>query len=502
MRDARLGGGVGRRSERHARGGSSDRTLRIILTPHVASIALRIHLSNRFGSQPVTFDRVSVARRQAGAALTPGTSVPVTFGGAASVTVPVGGEVQSDPAALTFAAFQDLAVSLYLKDQPGPATGHLLARERSYSTARSAGDHTSDEAAGAFGSSTTTAAYVDAVDAAVPAGVGTVVAFGDSITDGYESNGGGSGEEVGGIDLNHRFPDYLARRLLAQPGGPRLSVVDAGISGNRLLVDGHAGSAGPSGLSRLGSDVLGVAGVTDAIVLEGINDIALMSSAGQVEAGLAQVVDRLHQVGVRVLIGTLSPAGTGLLSLGSLLPSIFIPDSANGVRVMVNAWIRSGASHADGVIDFDAALRGPVQSSELNPGLDSGDHVHPSYLGYQKMADMVDLASLRGAQCAAGAPRAAARLRLRARAESGGRLRVTGSLVTPRAGDCAGAAVVVRAVRSGHTILRRRVAVRATCTFATTKTKTGRGRIQVRVSFAGTPTLLAAKARSVYVRVP
>ncbi|MEA2298473.1 MAG: hypothetical protein QOF77_1409 [Solirubrobacteraceae bacterium] len=481
--------------------GYNDQTLRVILTPHVGADQLRVHISNRFGPQPIAINHATVALRQSGAALIPGTSRQVTFGGQPGVIVPVGGEAISDPASLTFAPFHDLAVSLYVRGPTGPATGHYIARERSYASAGSSGDQTAVEGADPFGSSTTTAPYLDAVDAVVPAGVGTAVLFGDSITDGYENAGPGNGEEQGGIDLGHRYPDYLAERLIAQPGGPRLSVVNAGIAGNRLLADGQQNLAGASGLSRLEPDVLGVAGVTDAIVLEGINDIALLASANQMETALGQVVAKLHARGVHVLLGTISPAGTGLLNLGNLLPAIYIDSSANAVRVAVNGWIRSGASGADGIVDFDAALHSASLPNELNPGLDSGDHVHPSYLGYKKMAETVNLDSLRGSQCTPSTPRPTTTLRVRAQARSGHHLLISGSLVPAGSGTCAGAQVTVRALHAGHTLFKRRLRVTAACRFSSRRAIRAPGRIEVRVSFAGNANLLASKARPVYARL-
>ncbi len=479
----------------------SNQTLRVILTPHIGGDTLRIHLSNAYGKAAVTFAHVGLAIRLGSAAVIDNSQRQVTFGGQQSVTVPVGGEAISDPVTLTFAPFQDLAVSLFLASPTGSATGHLIARERSFATPAGSGDHTSDLTGNAFTLGSTSASFVDAVDTLAPANVSAAVMFGDSITDGYES-GGGSGEEQGGIDLNHRYPDYLQQRILATAGAPLISVVNAGISGNRVLVDGQLGSSGASGLDRLNSDVIGVAGVSDAIVLEGINDIALLASAQQMETALTQIVNRLHAYGIRVMVGTITPAGTGLLNLGSLLPSIFIDSSANAVRVAVNGWIRSGASGADGVVDFDAALRSDTNVNELNPGFDSGDHVHPSYSGYDKMAETVSLSQFQGAgPCIPPGPPQATKLKLRAGGRPGHSLRVTGSLTTALPANCSGAYVTVRALRGGRSLLKRNLPLTATCTFAKTIALHAKGRIAVRVGFAGRPSLRASNAGPVYARV-
>jgi hypothetical protein len=257
-----------------------------------------------------------------------------------------------------------------------------------------------------------------------------------------------------------------------------------------------AAGGGQAGVTRLDSDVLSVAGVTDVIVLEGINDIALGASAGQVSQALAQIVAAVHARGLHVLLGTIVPAGTGLLNLA--LPGVYLDSPDNAVRVAVNGWIRSGASGADGVVDFDAAVRGQAQPNVLDPAADSGDHLHPSDAGYSRMANAVDLASLRGAQCA---PAVSTRLVVRARTPQAGRLRVTGSLVSAAGADgCGGGHVTVRALHAGHTVLKRNLALTAACHFAATKPLAAHGRIEVRVGFAGSPALLATHAKTLFVR--
>ncbi|MCA9311213.1 MAG: hypothetical protein KDA21_08405, partial [Phycisphaerales bacterium] len=216
--------------------------------------------------------------------------------------------------------------------------------------------------------------------------------FGDSITDGYVS-GGGLSSDPAVIGQNLRYPDLLARRVSA---GERFSVLNLGIGGNRLLrgpVPGFPGQ-GPSLLSRLEADVLGQAGVEDVIVLIGTNDLGLpfpRVQAEEVIAGLEGVVDRLHEAGLNVLLGTQTPAsGPSFLSFGHGSPE------AIDARNAINTWVRT-RSGADAVVDFHAALRDPANPDAMRPALDSGDHLHPSPAGYQAMADAVDLDALRGA---------------------------------------------------------------------------------------------------------
>ena len=367
----------------------NDQTLRMILTPHLAGSTLRVHLSNRFGSEPVTFDRVTIAGRRSGASLITGSSRPLAFAGQAGVTVPPGAERVSDPLPFTVVPFADLAVSLYFSGATGNATEHLTARQTSYWTGASAGDHTADADGAAFTYTTTSWFFVDAIDVMAPAGVGAVVAFGDSITDGFQGQDGDpNAENPEGLDANARYPDALQRRLLA--AGRTLSVLNAGISGNRILISKFP-YFGPSGLSRLEADVISQAGVTDAIVLEGINDLAQerpFASAADVISGLQQIVGRLHAAGLNVVLGTLTPAGgaTGVYGF----------PQTNDARETINEWIRTSRV-ADAVVDFDAAVRDPQDPRRINPAYDGSDHLHFNPAGYQAMANAVDLTTLKGA---------------------------------------------------------------------------------------------------------
>jgi len=363
--------------------GLVDQTIRLVVTPHLGGRVLRIHVSNRLSAKPVTIARAFVGLDQTGPRVVAGTNHAVSFGGQASLTMAAGGEAVSDPVSLGFKPFEKLAVSLYVAGTTGPSTEHLDGQQTSYATPPSTGDQTAEESGRGFVKTTTERYYLDGVDVQALGSVGAVVALGDSITDG----------EGGPPDLDDRYPDALARRLLAGSTSANLTVLDAGISGNRVLADGQAGGAGQSALSRLDRDVIGAAGASDVIVLEGINDIGAGVTAAKVVAGLEQLVTRIHGAGMQVLLGTLSPiAGIKLPGYGT--------HAAERARLAVNRFVRR-PNAADGYVDFDRALRDPTDRSRLNPAFDSGDHIHPNTAGRQAMADAVRLTSLRAPRCTA-----------------------------------------------------------------------------------------------------
>lgn len=296
------------------------------------------------------------------------------------VEIPPGAEALSDPVQLHIAPLQDLAVSIYLPQATGPATQHALGRQVNYVAS---GDHSLDANAGAFTTQTRSWYFLDDVDVqATNRDRGTVVAFGDSITDGFNST----------VNANPRWPNDLARRLAALHG-TTMSVVDEGISGNRVLNDSIC--CGVNALARFDRDVLTQSGVKDVILLEGINDIGFSQlnspltapatnvSAAEIIAGYQQLITQAHAAGVEIFGGTLTPfQGAG-----------YYTAAGEAKREAVNNWIRT--SHAfDGVIDFDRAVRDPANPLVFLPAYDSGDHLHPNDAGYQAMAQAINLAML------------------------------------------------------------------------------------------------------------
>jgi lysophospholipase L1-like esterase len=368
-------------SLQHFHGGPRQ-TYRMIITPHLGGALLRVALSNRFGSRPVRFTRVTIAREAAGAALVRGTVRTVRFGRRETVTVGRGGQALSDPVRLRFRAFENLAVSLYVPVYAGYPTEHFTARQTSYYTRPRAGDRASDPTVAGFAYTTTARYWVDGLDVLAPRRVGAVVAFGDSLTDGYQGPPSVFPETAATLNTNGRWPDDLQRRLLA--ARMPLSILNAGISGNELL--GYSKPPyGPPGVLRFRRDALAQPGVRGVIALEGGNDIAAAGrNAAQIEAGLRRLVGMAHRAGLKILLGTLTPA------LGGTRYEETIDQ--------VNAWIRRGGAGSNGYVDFWAAVRDPAPPGQLLPAYDGGDGVHLDLAGYRAMADAVSLSALRSMQ--------------------------------------------------------------------------------------------------------
>lgn len=363
-------------------------TLRTVITPHLSGTSARVHLTNRFGTKPLTFGQVTAARQTNGAAIA--TPVPVTFGGATSVTVPAGQDVVSDPVALAVESFTPLTISMYLPATTSPPTRHWNANATSYYTNILAGDLTRQTSDARFTEKTLSWFYVSGLD--VVAEARSVVAFGDSITDGFV---GGSAVSIPAdksvADKNGRYPDYLQRRINA--AGLNLSVVNAGIGSNQLL-GSLISFAGPPGVSRFQADALNITGVAGVLVLEGINDLGLGNGVTpqQITDAYTDLITQARAAGVRIWLGTITPAANALVD-GTLLA----PNSER-YRQEINTWIRT-QTLTDGVVDFDAALRDPAKPSQLLPAYASPDNLHPSLAGYQRMAEAVDLGLLDATTC-------------------------------------------------------------------------------------------------------
>ncbi|MFI9380815.1 SGNH/GDSL hydrolase family protein [Kutzneria sp. NPDC052558] len=346
--------------------GYPNYSIRNVVHTSVGGSEARIRLSNRYGTSPVTFGHVTVGVQARVGTADAASLVTVKFHGSVSTTVPAGADIVSDPAPLKVPSNSNLLVTTFVPTPSGPVTYHPLAMQTSFFTRN--GDHTADTWGTAFNETTSVWHYVTGVDVLAPA-KGTVVTLGDSITDGYGST----------PDANHRWPNYLAERL-----GSRYGVADAGISANRLLLDG--GGGGEAAVKRLDEDVLSRTNVRSMIVLLGVNDIQQdphQLDPTKIEGALQDIATRAKAKGIRTIASTILP----FKGWGVWTPQL------ESVRAAVNQWIRT--SHAyDTVVDFDQVVRDPADPQRMLPAYDCGDHLHPGDAGYQVMASAVDLNSL------------------------------------------------------------------------------------------------------------
>jgi len=340
-----------------------DQTVRESVRISAGGERIKLVFSNRYGKAPLEIGAASVMTRM------------VTFAGAPHVAIAPGATVTSDPIALPVAPLSQLEVTTYLPKRTAVTGFHWGASQRisvAAGNARQARDISN--ATQMEGRLFLSAVLVDALP-----GGRTVVALGDSITDGNGST----------PDADRRWPDFLARRLA--PHG--IAVANAGISGARLLKDGM----GERALARFEQDVLGQPGVSDVIVLLGINDIGwpgspfapddTMVALDELIAGFRQLAATAHARQIRITVGTLPPF-EGALE-GTPFAGHYSPPK-EALRTGLNDWIRH-AGIFDAVVDFDAVLRDPKRPRRMLAALDSGDHLHPGDAGYQRMADAIDI---------------------------------------------------------------------------------------------------------------
>jgi lysophospholipase L1-like esterase len=347
-------------------------TLRQLARVSASGSHIRLRLSNEDSSEVQVLGAVHVGLAGPDGTVVAGSDRPVTFNGQARVAIPSGAPVLSDPIALDVHALDRLAVSVFV---PGRASG---TRSRWTYVPSAAGDQTA--AASLPGVRLVRApVYVTLVEVDAPR-TSVVVTLGDSITEGDGSTG----------NAFHSWPDRLAERLAALPGPEHWAVVNAGISGNRVLRDG----AGPDALARLDRDVLSVPGAKVVILLEGINDIGRGFSptgarepvtAEALEAGYRQIIERAHEHGIRVIGATLTPyRGAGYAS-----------DEGEAVREAVNTWIKTSGAF-DGVLDFAAVVADPNDPLSFAPAFNDRDHLHPNDAGYEAIAKAIDLSVITG----------------------------------------------------------------------------------------------------------
>ncbi|MFD8232758.1 SGNH/GDSL hydrolase family protein [Streptomyces sp. NPDC059696] len=362
--------------------GMADRSVRNVVHTSVGGTSARVTLSNLYGQSPLSITRATVAVSAGSGtpAALPDTMRQLTFGGGPTVVIPPGRQVMSDAVRIVVPHDSDVLITTYTPTSSGPVTYHRHARQVSY-VAR--GDHAQDATGTPYTERIGSWRYLTALDVLSNESDGTVVVLGDSLTDGITST----------PDTNSRWTDVLSDRLRSEIASgrdlPRYSVVNQGISGNRVLTDGLGRPAdNPSGLNRFQRDVLERTNVKVVVIDLGVNDILRnprLADPNAILTGLRTLVGQAHARGVKVVGATLMP----------FQGHRGYTEAREQVRQTINAQIRAGRVY-DAVADFDQALRDPYNPRRLRPEYDSGDHLHPSDAGYARMAESFDLSTLKG----------------------------------------------------------------------------------------------------------
>lgn len=358
-----------------------NQTVRMVVHTSIGGHRVRVQFSNAYGSAPLTLGAAHIALRAKDSAIIPGTDRPLTFNGKPSCSIPAGAFLLSDAVELDVPKLGDLAISVYVPGETGPATTHAVGLHTTWISKE--GDQTA-AAAITDGSTALSWYWLSSVEVSAPTEAATLVTFGDSITDGTRST----------PNTDSNWPAFLARRLQANPATAGIAVANQGISANRVLRDAF----GQSALARFDRDVLGQSGVKWMTIIEGINDIGAgigtefifaprpdapaseIVTPEELIGAYKQIIERAHEHGIKVFGSPLMPfEGAGYYS-----------EHGAVTREAVNQWIRSSNAF-DAVIDFDAVVRDPAHPTKMKAEFDSGDHLHPNDAGYKAMADAIDL---------------------------------------------------------------------------------------------------------------
>lgn len=347
----------------------------MIVHPTVGGESIRVRLSNLMGNRPLVFEPIRIARSlsPSGPAIDPATDTPVLFAGAPRVTVAPGQEAVSDAVIFSYTVGADLAISFHVVGESGPITWHAIAFGPNYVSLPMLGDVTADPSGASLSQISLGWFFLSGLDAQTAESIGTIVAIGDSITDGAYTV------------ANTRWTDHLAQRL--QSAGIVLGVLNEGINSNTVTREATgSASQGPPAVDRFSRDVLDRPGIRSVVIFEGTNDLSAGASAADVFAGIRSMVERAHQSGLCVVVGTITPRGNTPVAPWDV--ALNEPQ-----RKQLNDLIRS-QSDVEGIADFDVATASPISPDQPNPPYFFPDLLHPNSAGTLVMANAVPVEAL------------------------------------------------------------------------------------------------------------
>ena len=227
----------------------TNQTIRQVVRLNLGGGKIRVVISNEYNSLPLVLGAASVATADAEGKIVAGSSQTLTFFGTEEIRIPQGARVISDPIERNVAALDSLAISLFFPNEAFLDTYHFDGAQTAYISGP--GNFVADTAFAAV-AAIPSRMLLSGVMVEAPANAKAIVLFGDSITDGNCST----------VDMNHRYPDFLAERLHAE-GHANVALINAGVSGARLFKDGM----GESALARLDTEVFGQPGVSTMVMM-------------------------------------------------------------------------------------------------------------------------------------------------------------------------------------------------------------------------------------------
>ncbi len=351
-------------------------TVRQIIRVTTSGEKIRFRLSNQYGNSPVTVKSMHIAKQvdPKKSEIDVATDTVVTVGGEEEFSIPTGEVIVTDGVDFSVNALENIAISCYFGDAPKEnITGHRGARATTYQVA---GNQVSEKS---YAEPEITTSWFFLADCSLlsPMDSRAVVCFGDSITDGYGTDASYLGKEP---DSYTRWGDYFAKRLQENEKTTHVSVINEGIGANSML----GSYPTDAGRDRFQRDLLTHDGVEYCIILFGVNDLQKLKDTAKYDLLLPEyqkMVKLCKENDIKVYLAPILPFGTS---------KDYYSESSEEVRTMINEWMRSADSQADGIIDFESAVADPANPINILEDYTHKDGLHP-YDGYDVMADAIDL---------------------------------------------------------------------------------------------------------------